>query len=157
MLISLRPPRDPLKSLFFEIHFPAEAHSFAIQSGEDPDRGDKEVFVSSTMLNLKAPCDIRSLGPSGLPPNLQVRLLSDRRNLVINGSNVDVHSTIMIWTGLYPYTPETEITPGVVPFHAEVNARATYSAYGQELPAKLANDRPWTYNVEKPGPAHGSP
>lgn len=151
MKISLRPPHEPLKSLFFELHFPAEAHSVAVLSGEDPSHGgENDIFITSNnKIQLAAPCNITNLGPSDPPPNLRVTLLSDQRNLVIRGNDVDVHSTVTIWVGLYPFTPETTNSPGFTAWHASVNARATYLAYGQEIPAKVMSDRPWSYSLHR--------
>ena len=146
--IVLEPSVKPVKSLFFEVHLPGDEQSWAVFSGEDPGKENSGTVENSapvfaprdTDWYFEGPCNITNRGPSGLPPNLQVSVLSDRRNVIIRGNDVDVHSAIWVWIGLSPYTATVNRYTRSYSFDSPINGHATYLAYGQEVEAIIRTD-----------------
>jgi hypothetical protein len=149
-ITSLRLPMNSLNSLFFEVHYPGKVTSTAILSGEDLGAdGNSPMFdAAGTKFRLGPPCNIDNLGPSDPPPNLQIGLLSDQQSLMIQGSNVDAHSTVWIIASMYPYTPPPDPNNAPRGLRAATTGHAAYMAYGQELPAKITEDPSVKFNMQ---------
>ncbi len=148
----LPPPDKTLKSLFVEFHLPADVTSMVVTSGENPDMEHSPGMfaVTDVKTSFSMPCSLSSVGFSGAPPHVEARELSDRRSIIVQGSDIDKHSAIGVLVAIAPYAVpySGQRSPKYDP-PIQVWGRATYEAFGQELPATFESRGKWQFNLSQ--------